>query len=66
MKQIIDLDEVVEIAQKRSRINDIDILDAVFVRNGVVIDVDTKTREDFKFTGLCTIEFVLSDFGNIL
>lgn len=58
----IEIDAAFEITDKRRLINKIDIRDAVFVRNGSVIKVPANVRDDFRFTGLSTIDFVLSHF----
>ena len=58
----IDLDEVDYITARRRRINAIDIRKATFVQGDKVIHVSTKAREDFRFTGLSTIDFVLAGF----
>lgn len=62
MTNEIDLDEVDDLYKRRKRINDIKIADAVFVRSGKVVEVSQQARDDFEFTGLSTIDFVLSDF----
>jgi len=58
IKSIIDLDEVKDILERKSRINRINIMDAVFVQNNKEVKVSEAARDSFRFTGLNTIDFV--------
>jgi len=66
MDNIIDLDEVEYIQSRRRRINSISVLDAVFMKDGTVIRVPNREREEFKYTGLSNIDFISSDFSPAL
>ena len=46
---------------ERHRVNSINIMDAVFVRDGKVLEVPQAERSEFKFTGLANVDFVASN-----
>ncbi len=56
----IDVDAVLAAMIERKRVNSIDIMDAVFVRDGKVLKASYKARDSHRFTGLCTGDFVAS------
>ena len=47
--------------QERRRLNRINIMDAVFTKNGKEIKISYKQREEWKYTGLGTTNFVMSE-----
>lgn len=59
---IIDLEEIDYIQSRRLRINRMDLGEAIFMRNGIIIDVPKSKREDFEFTGLNNIDFYTSGY----
>ena len=57
-KNRIDVDAVLDALTERRRVNSIDIMEAVFMRDGKVLEVTHSARDDFRFTGLCNTDFV--------
>ena len=47
---------------ERSRVNSINIMDAVFMRDGKVLEVTQTERDEWKFTGLGITDFVRVNF----
>ena len=66
MKNIIDLDEIRTVLTKRGRINRIDVREAVFIYKNKEVKVSKKMREDWRFTGLNTIDFAENVFVNLV
>ena len=58
----IDVDAVHDALIERRRVNSIDILEAVFVRDGKVLNITHAQRQEFRFTGLANVNFVASNF----
>ena len=59
----IDVDAVHDAQIERHRVNSIDIMEAVFVRDGKVLEVSRLERDYFRFTGLNNVFFVSNYFG---
>ena len=58
----IDVDAVHDAMIERRRINSINIMGAVFVRDGKVLEVTQTERDEWKFTGLNITDFVDKHF----
>ena len=58
----IDVDAVHDALIVRRRVNSINVMDAVFVRDGKVLEVTAERRNEWKFTGLHIIDFVDAHF----
>ncbi len=56
----IDVDAVLDAMIERRRINSINIMDAVFVRGGKVLEVTRAERDKWKFTGLGITDFLVT------
>jgi len=60
----VDHDRVLEAAQERRRINRLNLRDEiVFMRDGKTVSVSKERREDFAFTGLSNVDFILIYLG---
>ena len=57
----IDVNDVLDAMIERRRVNSINIMDAVFVRDGKVLEVTQAERSDYKFTGLGIVDFVATN-----
>lgn len=62
---VIDLVEAENLIKRRREINKINVMEAIFTRNGEEIEVSKEKREHWRFTGLNTIDFVDFDLGDI-
>lgn len=58
MTNEINVDVIKRLQKERREINKIDIRKAKFIKNGQVIFISKKDRDDFKFTGLSIIDYV--------
>ncbi len=58
----IDVDAVHDALIERRRVNSINIMDAVFMRGGEVLEVTQDARSEWKFTGLHIADFVDTHF----
>lgn len=57
----IDVEYVKKIQAERKRINDLELKDIEWYENGKKLDIDPEVLEEFKFTGLCNTDFIISD-----
>ena len=48
--------------EERSKINKVSLDKMEFYENGMKVDIDKTIIDDFKFTGLVNIDFILSGF----
>jgi hypothetical protein len=61
-KLVIKIEDVEAWADFRCRVNSVPLESIVWTKRGVAIEVDLKAVEEFKFTGLNNIDFVLCEF----
>ncbi len=54
----VNVNVIKRLQQERRDINKIDIRKAKFIKDGEVVFVSKKDRDDFRLTGLSTIDFV--------
>ncbi len=57
----INVNAVHDAWSERRRVNSIDIMEAVFVRDGKILKVTRAERESFRFTGLGNESFVVQN-----
>ena len=60
ISNVIDLDEVERLMERRHQINKINVMDAIFVSKNKEVEVSREDRKHWKFTGLNTIDFAYS------
>lgn len=49
---------------EKSKINRVALEDLELFENGMKLDIPKKIIDDFDFTGLSNVDFILSDFRN--
>lgn len=54
---VVDIDELFELKKKLWEINQEDLSDIVWVRNGEVLTFDKSDLDDWRFTGLSNTSF---------
>lgn len=62
-QKFVAVDFVKFLDKERRRLNRINIMDAVFTKNGKEIKVSHKQREEWQFTGLNTTDFVMFELA---
>ena len=50
--------------EERSKINRANLHDLEIFEKGMKLNIPKKVLDDFELTGLCNIDFILSDFRN--
>ncbi len=50
--------------EEKSKINRQKLGDIELFENGMKLDIPRKVIDDFEFTGLSNVDFILSDFRN--
>ncbi len=58
MTNEVNINVIKRLQQERRDINKIDIRKAKFIKDGEVVFVSKKDRDDFRLTGLSNIDFV--------
>lgn len=58
----IPIEYIRGLAEARRNINDIPLSEIEFTQNGIVVDTDEKTRNDFELTGLSNMDFITSNY----
>ncbi len=58
----IAIEYVKWLAEERAKINRAKLEDIEIFEKGMKLDIPSKVIDDFKFTGLANIDFILSDF----
>ncbi len=48
--------------EEKSKINRVKLEDLELYENGMKLDIPRKVIEDFDFTGLSNVDFILSDY----
>jgi len=48
--------------EEKSKINRVALSDLEIFENGMKLDIPKKVIDEFDFTGLCNVDFILSDF----
>ncbi len=62
-KTPIKISEINQLFDRMSAINRIDLMEIEFVDdNGKIIQISQKIIEDFKYTGLNNVDFIITDF----
>jgi len=51
--------------EERSKINRVPLKDLEIFENGMKLDIPRKVIDDFDFTGLSNVDFILSDFRDV-
>lgn len=59
---IVDINYLRYLNEQRQAINQTPLQDIVWVENGQQIEASDKLIEDFKFTGLSNVDFILSGY----
>ena len=54
------------LAEERSKINQQKLGDIELFENGMKLDIPQKVIDDFEFTGLSNVDFILSDFRDVV
>lgn len=54
----VDVEEVIDILNRRKKINSLDLASIDFYRNGVKVEVDQEKVKDWDFIGLTNVCFV--------
>lgn len=54
----VTIEEILEMQQRRSEINSIDIKDIEWYENGVKIEVHSESLDEWRFTGLSNTDFI--------
>lgn len=63
--RVIDIDTTLQVLKELRKIREINLEDAVFIRNGVQVKVSQEERESWKFTGMLITDFIeLRDWDN--
>jgi hypothetical protein len=57
----VEVSEIMYLAGRMATINKLDLDDIEFTVEGKPVEIDPKTLEDFKFTGLNNTDFILSN-----
>lgn len=60
-QKFIAIEYVKFLFEERKRINQINIMDAKFTKNGKEIKVTNKQRKEWRYTGLNNVDFVMSE-----
>ncbi len=50
------------IMEEKSKINRANLHDLELFENGMKLDIPSKVLDNFEFTGLSNVDFILSDF----
>jgi len=57
----VDIEHVRKLQEEKMKINSVNIKDIEWYEDGEKVDIDPKTLEDFKFTGLSNTDFITSE-----
>ena len=60
----IAIEYVEWLMEEKSKINRQKLGDIELFENGMKLDIPRKVIDDFEFTGLSNVDFILSDFRN--
>lgn len=52
--------------EEKSKINRVALKDIELFENGMKLDISRKVIDDFDFTGLSNVDFILSDFRDVV
>jgi len=58
----VDIERIKALKEELQTINEIDLNDIKFFENGAELQIDKKTRDEFKFCGLNNTDFITSGF----
>lgn len=59
---VIDVDYVMDIYEKRKYINSLKLSECVFYENGALIEIPQKIFNDWAYTGLNNMDFIVQRF----
>lgn len=62
----IAIEYVQWLAEERSKINRVPLRDLEIFENGMKLDISRKMIDDFELTGLSNVDFILSDFREVM
>jgi len=57
----VDIEHVRKLQEERMKINSAELKDIEWYEDGEKVEIDPKTLEDFRFTGLCNTDFIIYD-----
>lgn len=60
----IAIEYVEWLIEEKSKINRVPLKDLELFENGMKLDIPKKVIDDFDYTGLSNVDFILSDFRN--
>jgi hypothetical protein len=60
MKTKIDVQDVFNLANERGRMNRPELKDLEFINDGKICPIPNKVLEDWEFTGLSNVDFILN------
>jgi len=58
----VTIEYVSWLMEEKSKINRVPLKDLEIFENGMKLDIPRKVIDDFDFTGLSNVDFILSDF----
>jgi hypothetical protein len=58
----VNVEYIIELKEELNKINKIPLNEIKFVENGEVLDIPENIVDDFEFTCLANIDFILTDF----
>ena len=62
MKTRVDIEDVLRLQQKQAEINKLEFKDIEWYKNGEKIEIDQKIIDQFDFTGMNNIDFIISGY----
>lgn len=62
----IAIEYVQWLTEERAKINRESLGNIELFENGMKLDISQKVIDDFDFTGLSNVDFILSDFRNVV